>query len=189
MTAPTGVGNIGVIDRRIGISARQHLVGISMAVLTICRGLAGSGDLCMRTVRVGVLRVSMAIGAQHFLRRRLVRKALHILVAVHAGQLHGAVNRVLHLFCIDEERHRLSVHVGGEGRVTVAGEAIFIFQLVLGASGEGRAQQKEYERTEQDSAGNFHGVRRRFWEFLRRDRSHRSRGNIAGKISEEDASL
>lgn len=39
----------------------------------------------------------------------------------------------------------------------MAGETVFIFQLVLGASGEGRAQQKECERTEQDSAGNFHG--------------------------------
>jgi hypothetical protein len=29
---------------------------------------------------------------------------------------------------------------------------------VLGASGEGRAQQKECERTEQDSAGNFHAI-------------------------------
>jgi hypothetical protein len=28
---------------------------------------------------------------------------------------------------------------------------------VLGASGEGRAQQKDRKRTEQDSAGNFHG--------------------------------
>ena len=59
-------------------------------------------------------------------------------------------------FCIDEEDDRLAVHVGGEGRVTVAGEAVFVLQLVLGASGEGRAQQKECERTEQDSAGNFH---------------------------------
>jgi hypothetical protein len=40
----------------------------------------------------------------------------------------------------------------------MAGEAIFIFQLVLGASGDNRAQQKECERTEQDSAGNFHVI-------------------------------
>jgi hypothetical protein len=48
---------------------------------------------------------------------------------------------------------------------------------VLGASGEGRAQQKERKRTEQDSAGNFHAMRRRFREFARRDSSHRSRSN------------
>ena len=38
----------------------------------------------------------------------------------------------------------------------MAAEAVFIFQFVLGASGEGRAQQKENARREQDSAGNFH---------------------------------
>ena len=38
----------------------------------------------------------------------------------------------------------------------MAGEAIFVFQLVLGANGEERAEQKEDKRTEQYSAGNFH---------------------------------
>jgi hypothetical protein len=38
----------------------------------------------------------------------------------------------------------------------VAGEAVLILQLVLGANGKGRAQQKECERTEQGSAGILH---------------------------------
>ena len=62
------------------------------------------------------------------------------------------------LFYVDEQRNRLAIDVGRERRITVAGEAVFIFQLVLGASGDGRAQQKECERTEQDSAGNFHAI-------------------------------
>jgi len=40
----------------------------------------------------------------------------------------------------------------------MTGEAIFVLQLVLGANGEGRAQQKEYEHSEQNSAGNFHDL-------------------------------
>ena len=112
----------------------------------------------MRTVRVGILRIHVAIGTTHLGRRRLMRKALHILVAVDARKLHGAVDGVFELFCVDEEGDGLAVDVGRERRITVAGEAVFIFQLVLGASGEGRAQQKECERTEQDSAGNFHAI-------------------------------
>ena len=69
---------------------------------------------------------------------------------------------MLQLLRVDEERNGLAVDVSGEGGVTVAGEAVFIFQLVLGASGDCRAQQKERKRTEQDSAGNFHAMRRRF---------------------------
>ncbi len=107
MAASAGIGNVGVIDRGIRISAGQHLVRVPVTVLAIGRGFAGSGDLCVRAVRVGILRVSMAIGAENLLRRRLVGQALHILVAVHAGQLHRAVDGVLELFGVDEQRDRL----------------------------------------------------------------------------------
>ena len=173
MAASAGYGNVGVIDRRVGCAAGEHLVGAAVAVLAIGGDLAGGDDLRMRAVRVGILRIGMAVGAENLLGRRLVRQALHVLMAVHAGKLHGGVDGVLQLLRVDEERDGLAVDVGGEGGVTVAGEAIFVFQLVLGASGEGRAQQKERERTEQDSAGNFHAMRRRFCELVRRDRSHR----------------
>ena len=85
-----------------------------------------------------------------------MREALHVLVAVHACKLHRAVDGVLELLAIHKQRNLLAIHVFGQGVVAVASEAIFVFQLVLGASGEGRAQQKEHERTEQDPAGNFH---------------------------------
>jgi hypothetical protein len=98
----------------------------------------------------------MTISAQDFLGRRFVCQAFYILVAIHARQLHRAVDGMLELCCIHEERDLFAADVGCERRITVAGEAVFIFQLVLGASGESRAQQKKCERTEQDSAGNFH---------------------------------
>ena len=110
----------------------------------------------MGAVRKGSLRAGMAVGAKNFLRRRFVREALYVLVAIHAREFHGGVDGVFQLLRVDEERDRLAVYVLGQGGVTVAGEAIFIFELVLGASGEGRAQQKDRERTEQDPAGTFH---------------------------------
>jgi hypothetical protein len=100
----------------------------------------------------------MAVGAKDLLGWCLVREALHVLMAIHASKLHGGVDGMLQLLRVNEERHRLAVHVDGKGGVAVAGEAVFIFQFVLGASGESRAQQKECERTEQDSAGDFHAI-------------------------------
>ena len=71
----------------------------------------------------------------------------------------------LSFFASTKRDDRLAVDIGGEGGVTVAGEAVFVFQLVLGASGEGRAQQKECERTEQDSAGSFHAIEETLWQI------------------------
>ena len=87
-----------------GCAAGQHLVGATMAVLAIGSDLAGGVDLRMAAVRVGVLRIGMAVGADNLLWRRLVRQALDVLVAVHAGELHGGVNGVLELFRVDKER-------------------------------------------------------------------------------------
>ena len=63
---------------------------------------------------------------------------------------------MLEFFAIHEQRNRLSVDVFGQRCVAVAREAVFVFQLMLGTNGEGRAQQKDRERTEQDPAGTFH---------------------------------
>ena len=157
MAATARVRNVGVIYRRVRRAPGKHFVGASVAVLAISGDLAARDDLRMHAVRVGILRIGMAIRAENFLRRRFVRETLHVLMAIHASKLHGGVDGMLQLLRVDEERNGSAVNVGGQGGITVAAEAVIIFQLVLGASGEGRAQQKECERTEQDSAGNFHG--------------------------------
>lgn len=162
MAAAAGCRNVGVIDGGIGSAAGEYLVSATMAVLAICGDLSAGDDFGMGAVGVGILSVRVAVDAEDLLRRRFVGEALHVFVAVHAGELHGGVYGVLEFFGIDKERDGLAVHVGGQRRIAVAGEAVFVFQFVLGAGGEGRAQQKERERTEQDSAGNFHGMRRRF---------------------------
>lgn len=138
------------------MAARQYLVSIAMAVLAIGGDFSSGDDLRMRAVRVRIFCASVTARAKHFLRRSLVPQALHIVVAVNAGKLHRAVDRMLQFLPIDKQRDLLAIHVFGQRVVTVTGEAVLVFQLVLGTSGEGRAQQKDHERTEQYSAGNFH---------------------------------
>ena len=40
----------------------------------------------MQAVRVSILRINMAINTKNLLRRRVVRQALHVLVAIDAGK-------------------------------------------------------------------------------------------------------
>ena len=156
MAAAASGRNVRTVDRRIGGAPGKYLVGTAMAVLAIGGDFAGGDDLRMRAVRRGVLCVGVAVGAHDLLRWRIMRKALHVLVAVHASELHGSMDGALEFLSVDVERNGFAVDLGGQTRIAVAGETIVIFQLVLGANGEGRAQQKERERTEQYSAGNFH---------------------------------
>jgi len=156
VASAAGDRDMRMVDGRIGMTASENVVGITMTVLAIRGNSAAGDDLGMCAVRVGGLRVGMAIGAEDLLGRRLVGETFDVLVAVHASEFHGAVDGVLQLLAVHIERNGLAVHIGAQGCVTVAGEAVFIFQLVLGARGESRAQQKERQRTEQYSAGNFH---------------------------------
>ena len=66
------------------------------------------------------------------------------------------MNGMLELLPIDEQRDLFAIYIFGQSVVAVASEAVFVFRLMLGANGESRAQQKDRERTEKDSAGNFH---------------------------------
>lgn len=132
-------------------------MSFSVAVEAIGSNLSGSSELGMGAVRGGTFCVRVTTCAEDFLWRRVVRDGLYILMTIDAGKLHGAVDRVLKFFAVDEEGDRLAVDVFGKRRVAMTSEAVFVFQFVLGTNGEGRAQQKEKERTEQDSAGSFHG--------------------------------
>ena len=156
MTAAAGCWDVRVIDGRIGVAAGEYRVCVSVAIETGGEDLAGGIELGMSTVRVCIAGFGMAAAAENFLRRRLVHEALDVLMAIDAGKFHRSMDRVLELLAIDKERDLLAVDVFGQRRVPMAGEAILVFDLVLGANGEGRAQQKKCERTEQNPAGNFH---------------------------------
>ena len=128
-----------------------------MAVLACGRGrFASLACVRVHAVRVGLLCVGMAIGARDPLGRRLVYQALHVFVAIDTRK-HPAVDRLLQLFCIDKETDLVSVFIGGQRGIGVAGETIFVFRFLFGASEESAAKQKN-ERREQDSACNFHGL-------------------------------
>ena len=105
----------------------------------------------------------MALGAGDLLRSGLMDQALHILVAIHAGE-HRAVNGMLQLFFIHVQADLLAVHFGGQSGVGVAGKAVFIFGLVLGVSRAGPCKQGQNERLGEDSSGNLHDLE----EMLRR---------------------
>ena len=144
------------IHRRIRVTTREHGVSISMAVLAICAWRSCLIRLRMEAMCICRRRFDVAGFAYDFLRSCFVRKALHVLVAIDAGELHRSVDGVLKLLAIYKERYLLAIDVFGQGCVAMASEAVFIFQLVLGANGESRAQQKENEGTKQNSAGYFH---------------------------------
>ena len=97
----------------------------------------------MRTVRIGRLRIGVALRARDPLWRRLVHQALHIGVAIDARQRQRSVNGVLQLAFIHKQADRLAVHVLGERVVAMAGEAVLIFQFVLGLNGAGEKRQKD----------------------------------------------
>lgn len=134
--------NIRVIDRRLRIAARQHLVRAAMAVFAIRRGhFAGLACLGVQAVRVGLFRVRVALRAAHLLRRGFVRQALHVLMAIHAGQLHRGVDRMLEFLPVDKKADRLAIHLRRQSRVGVTTQAVFVLELMLCTSRTGRNQE------------------------------------------------
>jgi hypothetical protein len=78
----------------------------------------------------------MALGAGDLLRGGLMDQALHIFVTINAGK-HRAVDGVLQLLRIHEQTHLRPIDIRGHGGVRVAGKAIFVLELMLGASAAG----------------------------------------------------
>ncbi len=108
VTLAAGDGNVGVSDWRFGIVRATDLVRLAMAVLAGSSGTTGLSQLGMEAMRVGLLRIAVAVGAADSLRWRLMGEALDVFVAVDAGE-HAAMEGVLKLVAIDEESNRLAV--------------------------------------------------------------------------------
>ena len=75
--------------------------------------LAGFGGAGMEAVGVGLLRVCVALGADDFLRRGVVDKALDVVVAIDAGE-HAAMDGMPELGFVDKEADGFAVDVHGE---------------------------------------------------------------------------
>jgi hypothetical protein len=110
---PQVYGNVVVIHRRFGSSAARISCAPPWQSWQLAAAAPGFSP-CMQTVRVSLLRIGMALRAGDLLRRGLVDQALHILVAIHAGE-HTAVNGMLHLaFGSTYRLTVLAVHFSGQ---------------------------------------------------------------------------
>ncbi len=180
-----GGGNIGVIDGRLGIARALNLVNVAVAVLATGGNLSALVHFRVDAVLIRLAGIGVALRAADFLRGRLVRQALHILVAIHAGE-HAAVDGMLELALVDEEADRRSVLVrGGERGVGVAGEAVRVLELLRGVCGRGPGKKKENERANEKTSCNVHTLRRCLCEKSCRDscHSHAMPGVTSGRSS------
>jgi uncharacterized membrane protein len=105
-----------------------------VTVLAVCGwGSASLGRFGVVAVRVLILRIRMALGADNLFGCRLVDQAFYVCVAIHTGE-HAAVNRVLQLVRIDLQAYRLAVNLIRQSGVGVASKTIAVFELLFGAS-------------------------------------------------------
>jgi len=126
---------------------------------------AGGGRRSIRPLRDGVeavlvrgLFVGVALGACDPGRSILVRRGLHVLVAIDAGE-HSTVDGLLHLFGVDGEADRLAIRIGGGERgVRVAGETVGVLRLVLGAGERCPGEQEDDDRQRTELARGSHAA-------------------------------
>lgn len=117
---------------------------------------AGLARFRVSAMRPGVERTGVALGAGDFFGRLVVRQALHVLVAIHAGE-HGAVDGVLELVFVDVEADHRAVYVLGEGGIAVAGETVCVLEL-LRVGGTGKKRKRQCPK--KDRSSNIHILRR-----------------------------
>ena len=84
MASAARIRNILMIHRRFFVVGGHHFVRASMAILASRRGRARLACDRVLAVCVSILRIRMTLRALDLLRRRLMRQALHILVAINA---------------------------------------------------------------------------------------------------------
>ena len=105
----------------------------------------------------------MALCAANLPWRGIMRQALHILMTINASK-HVTVDRMFQLAFIHIKADLLAVHLRGQGGVGVAGKAVFVLELMLGASCTGANKQRYGESLGEGFPGRGHA----FEESLRR---------------------
>ncbi|MGD0831994.1 MAG: hypothetical protein ABR907_13705 [Terracidiphilus sp.] len=130
MASAASGGNIGVIHGGVRIGRGQDLVRASMTVLAVSRRRAIIGWLGVQTARIGILCIGMTLGACDLLRSGVMHQTLDIRVAIDAGE-EITVDGMLQLGFIHKEANLFAVGFCGQGGVRVAGEAVFIVELLL----------------------------------------------------------
>lgn len=172
VTLAAGGWDRSVGNRRLGVVGTDNLMRLSVAVLAGGSGNAGLGGLGMEAVREGLLCVAVAVGAADLFGWGFVGQALDVFVAVDA-QEHAAVDRMRELVAIDEERDLLAILFFGQGRVGMAGKAVFVLELVFGAERGDRDKKREGQQVRKNSSGRRHTLGESYFETLRRDSGHK----------------
>ena len=149
--------NVDVVDGRLGIVTGDDFVDIAVAILAASGNFAGACDLGVNAVRVGFVRVGMALVAGNFFRGRVVGEAFDVGVAIDASE-HGAVNGVLEPGLVDGDA--VAVAIGHAG-VGVTSETVRVLELLRGDWG-GPGKNEERGETDEDPANDSHPLRRRF---------------------------
>ena len=150
VTAAAGLRNIDVIDRRLRVRDCRGFVRAAMAIDTRGGGRFSGGELRVGAVAVGGLRVGVALRTGNLFGGRVVCQAFDVGVAINACE-HAAMHGVLQLACIDEKAVRFSVYIFAQRGVVVAGEAVLIFQLMLGIENRNAKKKTEEKGSEQKS--------------------------------------
>ena len=153
-----------MIHRRFWIAAGHHLMRAPVAILASCRRRAFLARHRMSAVLVSFLRIRMAFPAGHLPGRRIVRQALHIRVAIHAPK-QPPMDRVLQLPRIHKQAKLLSIHIGRQRLIRVAGKAIRIFKFLRTMRHGGPDKQRQTERIDRNSSCSVHA----YEEMLRRE--------------------
>jgi hypothetical protein len=105
----------------------------------------------------------MALGAGDLPGRGLMRQALYILVAIHAGE-YATVNRMPQLAFIHIQADLPAIHLRGQGGVGVAGKAIPVLELLLGAGRRTPGKQQQAKSWGKDFLGQIHAFEQTPWQ-------------------------
>ena len=134
-----------MIDSRFRVCGGEEFMGAAVTIRA-SSGLAVAclDRCCMKTAFVGGLLISMTRGTRNLRRRVLVRRCLHICVAIHAGE-HGAVNGCFERVRIHVQADLLPVNLGAHRWVAMAGQALVVggFRLTLG---KGSGTKQNYQK-------------------------------------------
>ena len=159
MAAPAGGRTVGVIDRRFWVAACQNLVRAAVAVLAVCRRrFAGFAGLGVNAERIGLAGIRVTLNASDLLGRGLMGQALHIRVAIDAGE-HPAMNRVAQLASIHIEADLFAMRIHRQGGIGMAGEAILVLKLLFRASRAGPGKQRHDQRLSEEFLGRIHAFK------------------------------
>ena len=174
VAAAAGDGNIGVTHRRMRIIGSQHFMRPTVAAGAGGRRRLRRGQFRVRAVRPRRLCILVAIRACYLLRRRVMRQALHVLVAIDAPE-NAAVDRRSQLLLVHKQADLLAVDLFRQCGVAMAGKAVLILELVLRGESAANEGKTEINASYQVKSCRVHAITMRRCANFRSDSGHKRR--------------